>query len=61
MNAKQAALDSIRDLPDTATWADVEERIRFVAAIERGREDMNAGRVIPDDEVRESLREWLTP
>ncbi|MFP4502879.1 MAG: hypothetical protein ACLFTT_17940 [Candidatus Hydrogenedentota bacterium] len=54
-------MDSIRDLPDTATWADVEERIRFVAAIERGREDMNAGRVIPDDEVRESLREWLTP
>jgi predicted transcriptional regulator len=61
MNAKQAALDVLKRLPDTATWADVEERIRFIAAIEKGREDMAAGRVIADADVRESLREWLTP
>lgn len=60
MSAKQTALETIKSLPDSATWAEVEERIRFLAALERGREDIRAGRVLPDAEVRESLRDWLT-
>jgi hypothetical protein len=61
MNAKQLAMESLQDLPDTATWEEVEERIRFVAAVERGRDQMVADDVLPDAEVRESLEEWLTP
>jgi len=59
MNAKQAAPDGIRDLPDSATRSDVEERVRFLAAIERGRADMDAGRLIPHEDVRASLEQWL--
>lgn len=61
MNAKQQAMESLQDLPDTATWEDVEQRIHFIAAVERAREEMDAGAIVPDVKVREDLDEWLTP
>lgn len=33
---KQRALDAVRDLPDTATFADIMDRLLFLTKIERG-------------------------
>ena len=33
MSTKELAINTIRGLPDTATWEDIEDRIRFLAAI----------------------------
>ncbi|WP_035600883.1 hypothetical protein [Haloferula sp. BvORR071] len=60
MSTKELALDTIRDLPEDASWQDVEERIRFVAAIDRAREDVRQGRVTPHEEVRALLDEWIS-
>jgi predicted transcriptional regulator len=60
MTSKEIAIKTIRELPDSATWADIEERIRFLGAIDRGLADIKAGRVIPHDEVKESLKKWLS-
>jgi predicted transcriptional regulator len=42
-------------LPDSVTWADLEKRIRFFAAIDRGLADIKSGKTIPHKEVKESL------
>jgi len=47
-------------LPDSATWFDIEERIQFLAAIDKGLDDVKHGRVIPHEEVKESLKQWLS-
>jgi predicted transcriptional regulator len=60
MTSKDLAIKTIQELPDSATWEDIEERVRFLAAIDRGLADVRAGRVVPHDEVKESLREWLS-
>jgi predicted transcriptional regulator len=60
MTTKDVALKTIGELPDTVTWEDIEERIRFLAAIEKGLEDIKAGRIIPHDDVKKSLHTWLT-
>jgi predicted transcriptional regulator len=60
MTKKEIAIRIIRDLPDSATWADIEERIRFLAAIDEGLTDIKAGRVVPHKEVKESLGKWLS-
>lgn len=60
MTTKQIALKSIDELPETATWSDIEERIQFLAAIEKGLEDIREGRVVPDEEVKASLESWLS-
>ena len=60
MTTKEIAVKSIAELPDCATWEDIEERVRFLAAIDRGLEDIRQGRLIPHEEVKASLSEWLS-
>jgi predicted transcriptional regulator len=60
MTTKDIALQTIERLPSTATWADIEERVRFLAAIDRGLDDIRAGRVIPHADVKRSLGQWLS-
>lgn len=60
MSTKELALETIRKLHETASWAEIEERIHFCAAIERGRNDILSGEVVPHEEVKESLKEWIT-
>ena len=60
MSTKELALETIRKLPDTVSWDEIEERIQFLAAIERGRQEVRDGKVIPHQEVKEHLKEWIT-
>ena len=60
MTTKELAIRTIRELPDTADWADIEERIRFLAAIDKGLAEIKEGKVIPHEDVKESLEKWLT-
>ena len=49
---KQRALDAIRALPDGATMDDVIERLCFIAKIEEGLRQSQAGQVVPHEEVK---------
>ena len=60
MSTKELALETIRKLPEDVSWEEIEERIQFLAAVERGRQDIREGKVIPHQEVKENLKEWIT-
>ena len=60
MTTRDLAIKSIGDLPESATWADIEERVRFLGAIDKGLDDIKAGRVIPHEDVKASLEKWLS-
>lgn len=59
MSVKEQALLSVQQLPDDATWADVVDRMQMLAAIDVGIQDIDAGRVVPHEEVKKRLHEWL--
>jgi predicted transcriptional regulator len=59
MTNKDMAIKTIQGLPDSATWEDIEERVRFVGGIDRGLADIKAGKVVPHEEVKGSLKKWL--
>ncbi len=59
MTTKDIAIKTIRELPDSATWEDIEERVRFLSAIDKGLADVRAGKVVAHEEVKESLKKWL--
>jgi predicted transcriptional regulator len=48
---KQKVLDAVDQLPPTATIEDLMERLYFLAKIERGVADAEAGRVLPHEDV----------
>lgn len=60
MNAKELALETIRNLPDSVSWEEIEERIQFLASVERGRQEVREGKVIPHQEVKKNLKEWIS-
>jgi len=60
MTTKQIAIQTIQELPDNATWDEIQERIRFVAGVRKGLRELDEGKGIPHDRVREEFAEWLT-
>jgi predicted transcriptional regulator len=60
MTSKEMAIKTIQELPDSVTWADIEERIHFLSAIDKGLDDIKSGKVVPHEEVKESLKKWLS-
>ncbi len=48
---KQKVLDAVEQLPSTATIEDVIERLVFLAKIEQGLAQADAGQLIPHDQV----------
>ena len=60
MSARELAMVAIKNLPEHASWQEIEERIHFLAAIEKAREEIRRGEAVPHEEVRDLLSEWLS-
>ena len=60
MTTKDIAIHTIEDLPEEATWDDIQERINFVAGVRKGLRELDEGKGIPHDRVKEEFAEWLT-
>ena len=50
--AKDTALEAIRALPSDASIEDIMERLYFLAKVERGLSQADAGHTIPHDEAK---------
>ena len=57
--AKQDVQKVLEKLPDEASLEDIQYHLYVLQRIERGREDIEAGRVIPQDEVEARMARWL--
>lgn len=60
MSNKEAVIETVRELPDDVSLEDILERIAILAAIRRGEEAGDAGRVIPHEEVKKRVASWIT-
>ena len=52
---KQRAIEALSTLPDDATIDDAIEQLCFIAKIEAGLRDSEAGRIVPHDEVKKQF------
>jgi len=60
MTDKQAVMDALTKLPQTASLADITEELRIMAAIRRGRENVAAGRTKTHQEAQQQLESWAS-
>ena len=60
MNTKELAIRTLEELPEDATWEDVQERINFLIGVRRGLLELDEGNGIPHDRVKEEFAQWLT-
>jgi hypothetical protein len=59
MTVKEIALETIRALPDDCSLEEIAERIEFMAAAQKGLDQLDSGKGIPHDEVKRQLASWL--
>jgi predicted transcriptional regulator len=59
MTTKEVVIKSIQELPEEATWEDIQERISFVAGVRKGLRELDEGKGIPHERIREEFSEWL--
>ena len=52
ISAKQRVVEAVQNLPDDATVEEAMERLYFLAKVERGLDDAQAGRSLPHEEIR---------
>ena len=52
---KQRLIEALRGLPDDATIEDAIERLCFIAKIEEGLRQSEAGRVVPHEDVKKQF------
>ena len=60
MTTKEMALKTIEQLPPNVSWEDIQERINFIVAVRKGLRELDEGKGISHDKVKEEFAEWLT-
>jgi len=60
MTEKEIVLETIKSLPDNCSLEEIAERIEFMAAVQKGLDQLDRGEGIPHDEVKKQLASWLT-
>jgi len=60
MTSKEIALKTIEQLPEDASWEDIQERINFAAAVRKGLHELDQGKGIPHENVIKEFAEWLS-
>ena len=58
---KQEVRKVLETLPEEASLEDIQYHLYVLQRIERGRRDVEAGRVISQDEVERRMSRWLEP
>jgi predicted transcriptional regulator len=56
---KNAALRMIERLPDDSSYEDIQYHLMVMAKIKRGQEAAERGEVIPHEEAKRQMKEWL--
>lgn len=54
-NVKERILEAVRDLPDDATVEDIMERLYFLAKLEEGLRQAEAGETVSQEEARRRI------
>ena len=60
MTEKEIVLETIRALPDDCSLEELAERIEFIAAVQKGLDQLDRGEGIPHDELRQLAHGFQT-
>ena len=59
MTTKEKMLQTVQELPDDASIEDAMERLLFLAKIEKGIQQADAGKTVAHAQVKERMAKWL--
>ena len=60
MTDKQAVLDALQRLPESASLEEIAQELQLMAAVRRGRADIAAGRIKTHGEAEKLVESWAS-
>ncbi|HEY0967618.1 MAG TPA: hypothetical protein VGD88_09525 [Opitutaceae bacterium] len=57
---KQKAIQALGTLPENASYEQLQEEVRILAALEEAEADIRDGRVVAHDDVKRRLAKWTS-
>lgn len=60
MTEKEIVRKAVPQLPDDCSIDEIADRIEFLAAVQKGLDQLDRGGGIPHDEIKRQLASWLT-
>jgi predicted transcriptional regulator len=60
MTPKQKTLRALETLPEDASYEELQEEVRILAALEEAEVDIREGRVVSHEEAKRKLAEWTS-
>jgi predicted transcriptional regulator len=60
MTEKEMVLKTVRELPDDSSIDEIADRIKFLAAVQKGLDQLDRGEGVPHEEIKKQLASWLT-
>ena len=60
MSSKEIVRDLLDKLPDEASLSEIAQEIELVAGTQAGIDDLDAGRTLTAEQLRERLRSWTS-
>jgi len=60
MSQKELVLEAIQELPDDVSIDQIADRVGFIAAVQKGIDDIDHGDTVSHEEIKKQLAKWLT-
>ncbi len=60
MTQKEIVIKAVRELRDNCSIDEIADRIEFLAAVQKGLDQLDRGEGIPHEEIKRQLASWLT-
>jgi predicted transcriptional regulator len=58
-SAREKAISIITQLPEDSSMIAIIDKLRFVEMVGKGIEDLEKGKVMPEEEAKKVLAKWL--
>ena len=60
MTQKELVLEAIGELPAEVSLDEIAERVEFLAAVQKGFDQLDRGEMISHEELKRQVASWLT-
>jgi predicted transcriptional regulator len=60
MSDKETVIEAVRELPEHVTFSEILDHLAMVEAIRRGKQDADAGKLLPHEDVKKRVASWIS-
>ena len=60
MSIKELVIEKIKEMPESSSFEEIEERIHFMSGVQKAIDSIDSGKSLSTDQVRQKIKEWTT-